>query len=190
MWRITEHVNTVSQSERSPSCVRLLVDGRRAFCHFPSCFHWQHECIKTHFSVSKQSFGPVVSPLWAVCEHKLQSVHEHKVIKRSPEFGEKMGMWLHNGSVRPQSPLRWRQRLLTCPCCSWIHLLGWMRALLWWNMEAPWMRSTCTTGCTCETASCSLVIIPPCRGISGFTTPTRCYSSFKGSLCKRCISGS
>lgn len=50
---ITEHVNTASQSERSPSSIWMLVDVRHAFCQFLSCCHWQDECIKADFSVSK-----------------------------------------------------------------------------------------------------------------------------------------
>lgn len=53
MCFITEHVNTVSQSELSPSSTWVLVDVRHAFCQFPYCCHRQDECIKTDFNVSK-----------------------------------------------------------------------------------------------------------------------------------------
>ena len=46
--RISERVNTVSQSVRSPSSVWVAADVRRASCHFLSGVHWQDECIKTH----------------------------------------------------------------------------------------------------------------------------------------------
>lgn len=81
MCCITEHVNTVSQSERSPSSIWvLLVDVRRAFCHFLSCCHWQDECIETDFNVS-QLYNAFLSDYYysSQCveqKHKQQSVHK------------------------------------------------------------------------------------------------------------------
>ncbi len=82
----TEHVNTVSQSERVPSSIWVFVDVRHAFCHFLSCCQRRDECIEMDLNVSKlcNTFIKLLlsslSYVRAYTEKKRQEV-VHKYIK-------------------------------------------------------------------------------------------------------------